>query len=218
MTHLKHCLNKANKKIQSIELAKGFDKCNDELLDKWEKIFTNWLVEVSKEKGRRETQSDCKKLKAELKKVLKINKELKSHIQIYSDSRNIKDPISFEKSYRKDEESGILMHNTMDINFDGYKTTANFNKEVMNDRTNMYHTTYNNDTRYQSRIKNEDFNSKELSTPLLGMNSNLSEDNLCLNLVNDKNNNDSPSSQEEQDKTVRLDRSREEQSKHGKRL
>lgn len=34
-------LDKANKKIKSIELAKGFDKCNDELLDKWEKIFTN---------------------------------------------------------------------------------------------------------------------------------------------------------------------------------
>jgi len=38
---LKSQLEKANKKIKSIELAKGFEKCNDELLDKWEKIFTN---------------------------------------------------------------------------------------------------------------------------------------------------------------------------------
>lgn len=34
-------LEKATKKIKNIELAKGFDKCSDELLNKWEKIFTN---------------------------------------------------------------------------------------------------------------------------------------------------------------------------------
>jgi hypothetical protein len=38
---LKAQLEKANKKIKSIELAKGFEKCNDDLLLKWEKIFTN---------------------------------------------------------------------------------------------------------------------------------------------------------------------------------
>ena len=38
---VKKQLEKANKKIKSIELAKGFEKCNDDLLDKWEKIFTN---------------------------------------------------------------------------------------------------------------------------------------------------------------------------------
>lgn len=57
---LKLQLEKASKKIKSIELAKGFEKCNDDLLNKWEKIFTNCLIEVSKERGRREAQKDFK--------------------------------------------------------------------------------------------------------------------------------------------------------------
>jgi hypothetical protein len=86
-SNLKTQLEKANKKIKSIELAKGFEKCNDELLDKWEKIFTNWLIQVSKEKGKREAQREFKNFKFEFKKVITLNSNLQAQIEAISSNR-----------------------------------------------------------------------------------------------------------------------------------
>ena len=84
---LKSQLEKANKKIRSIELAKGFEKCNDELLSKWEKIFSNCLINVSKEKGKREAQKEFKSFKSEFKKVITLNSNLQAQIEAMSTNR-----------------------------------------------------------------------------------------------------------------------------------
>lgn len=84
---LKKQLDKTNKKIKSIELAKGFEKCSDELLNKWEKIFTNCLVTVSKEKGKREGQKEFKSFKSEFQKVISLNSNLQKQIEVMSSNR-----------------------------------------------------------------------------------------------------------------------------------
>lgn len=136
---LKSQLEKANKKIKSIELAKGFDKCNDELLNKWEKIFTNCLVQVSREKGRREAKTDLKKFKSEFKKVITLNSNLQAQIEAISENRLMRGSNQASSRKGKNGEGSPLRHSPASLKFGNFKTAIpEKSKEDMKENVGFY--------------------------------------------------------------------------------
>ena len=186
---LKLQLEKANKKIKSIELARGFEKWNDELLNKWEKIFTNWLIEVSKERGRREAQKDFKKFKSEFKKVIELNTNLQAQIESLSEYRMMKDSSPSTTNNGKEPIIGNLIHSPININFDVFKTANNYkNSKAMKENINMYMTENNNP---HTQRNNKFIDSDKLigafpNPPLINKDDDTS-DNFFLSSMVDKN-------------------------------
>ena len=186
---LKLQLEKASKKIKSIELARGFEKWNDDLLNKWEKIFTNWLIEVSKERGRREAQKDFKKFKAEFKKVIELNTNLQAQIESLSEYRMMKDSSPSTVNNGKETIVGNLMNSPGNINFEIFKTANNYrNHKALKENVNMY-MTLNNKTPSQRSNKFTDENTvtNEFPNPPLVQRDDEESDNFFLSSLVDKN-------------------------------
>jgi hypothetical protein len=146
-TNLMSKLEKANKKIKNIELAKGFDKCSEELLDKWEKIFTNCLIEVSKEKGKREAKKDMKKIKSEFKKVVALNSYLHNQIESINETKLLKRSASPQFNNGNDpssESSPFVDHQSANYDFRGFQTANPISEhENLKENVNMYMTNQN---------------------------------------------------------------------------
>lgn len=160
-TNLKKLINK----IRNIELAKGFEKCSDELLNKWEKIFTNCLIEVSKEKGKREAKQDLKKIKSEFKKVVALNSYLHNQIESINETKlfNGSSPSTFRDITDPSlATTPFIEHQGANIDFGSFKTSNPLSKqENFKENINVYMTKQDKDDHkipyFGSEYKNKEF-------------------------------------------------------------
>jgi len=154
---LKKQLEKANKKIKSIELAKGFEKCSNGLLDKWEKIFTNCLLTVAKEKGKREAQKEFKSFKSEFQKVITLNSNLQEQIEAMSNNRIMGIPNHPEvKGSNNNLAQGILSSQPQNFGFqDQIKSPKT--EEVYKENIDIYSEREPHKSQQLKRMENIDF-------------------------------------------------------------
>lgn len=166
------------------------------MLNKWEKIFTNWLIEVSKEKGRREAKQNLKKIKSEFKKVVALNSYLHNQIESINDNKILKES---SPSSRPDKGESLLGTSPFlsligkNVDHENFKTANPLKDNInMKENVNMYLTQNNKDLSKPRPLKDGLIDMRFPEPPLIKDSEN--SDNFALSSM--MHNSDSNSSNE----------------------
>ena len=138
-------------------------------------------------------------------------------MQVFDESAIIRNIPPIDTSKNRNEEKEALQHSPNNINFDTFKTTSYIKgNDVMNDKTNMYLTASKNEPRQHNRIKIDNQPNRDISDVQNPVISDNNEDNLWYSSI--VNQNSDINLNDEQEKTVHLNNSIEDESKSGKIL